>query len=203
MFPAPPFLFSLLNPVLQRLPHISDLVVNVLYTDLPVDLGKRNGLLDTLAQLDVRLGHGGELLLVLPRQVGGIPHRDGQHGPAGADAQGEGHGGAQHNVAVAGDDAAGHGGDEDVDGAGHELLAALTRGRQGGDCAGEGLLEVKGRVDGLVDLVLGGDGDVVEEQARAADLDGEAVGRGRRPGRLLVLVAVVVLDGLARENRRR
>lgn len=137
-----------------------------------MDLGKRNGLLDALAQLDVGLCHGGEFLLVLPRQVGDVPHRDGQHGPAGADAQGKRHGGAQHNVAVAGEDAAGHGGDEDVDGAGHELLAALARGGQGGDCAGEGLLEVKGRVDGLVDLVLGGDGDVVEEQARAADLDG-------------------------------
>lgn len=174
MFPAPPLfiLFPLLNPVLQCLSHISDLVVNVLCAHLPVDLGKRNGLLDTLAQLDVRLCHGGELLLVLPRQVGDVPHRDGQHGPASADAQGKRHGGAQHDVAVAGEDAAGHGGDEDVDGAGHELLAALARGRQGGDCAGEGLLEVKGRVDGLVDLVLGGDGDVVEEQARAADLDG-------------------------------
>lgn len=165
-------LFSLLNPVLQCLPHIGDLVVDVLYTHLPVDLGKRNGLLDTLTQLDVGLSHGRELLLVLPRQVGDVPHRDGEHSPAGADAQGKGHGGAQDDAAVAGEDAAGHGGDEDVDGAGHELLAALSRGCQGGDCAGEGLLEVEGRVHRLVDLVLGGDGDVVEEQARSADLDG-------------------------------
>lgn len=172
MFTLSPFLFPLLNPVLQRLPHISDLVVNVLYTDLSVNLGERNSLLDALTQLDVRFGHSRELLLVLPRQVGDVPHRDGEDGPAGADAQGKGHGGAQDDAAVAGEDASGHGGDEDVDGARHELLAALSRRCQGGDCAGEGLFEVKGRVDGLVDLVLSGDGDVVEEQARSADLDG-------------------------------
>lgn len=159
-----------------------------------------NSPLDALAQLDVRLGHGGELLLVLPRKVGHVAHGDGEHRPAGTDAEGEGEGGAQHDASVPGEDAASHGSDQDVDSAGHELLAALSRGRQGGDCAGEGLLQVKGRIHGLVDLVLGGHGNVVEEQARASNLHGQSIGGRRDSGRGLFVG--IVVDGLAGENGR-
>lgn len=147
-------------------------MVDVSSTELGVDLGEADALGEALTQPDVRLGNDGEPLLVLPGEVGDVAHGDGQHGPAGTDAQGEGEGSAEDDAAVAGDDAAGHGGDEDVDGTGHELLAALPRGCQGRNGAGEGLLEVEGLVHGLVDLVLGGDGILVQCQTRLSDVNG-------------------------------
>src|SRR5699024_5026042 len=154
----------LLDPTLNSLSGVSYLLIHVSYTDILVNLGEAHTLLDALTQLDVRLGDGREALLVLPGQVGHVPHGDGKDGPPGADAEGKGHGGAQEDVAVARDDATRHGGDEHVDGAGHELLAALTGRGQRGNGAGEGLLEVEGRVHRLVDLVLGGDGELVQEE---------------------------------------
>lgn len=157
-----PLLFSLLDPALDYLPSFRHLVVDHARAQIRVNLSEASALLNTLTDPNVRVGHNGEPLLVLPGEVGDVAHGDGQDGPGGADADGEREGGAEEDVAVAGDNATGHRGDEDVDGTGHELLAAGPRGRERGNCVGEGLLEVERRVDRVVDLVLGGDGVLVE-----------------------------------------
>lgn len=137
-----------------------------------MDFGHVPTPLDTLACAYVRVGDGRESLLVLPQQVRDVAHGDGDNEPAGADAQRHGERGAQENVAVPSHDAARHGSHEHVDEAGHELLAALARGRQGCDGRREGVLQVEGPVYGGVDAILGRYGLLVQEQTGLADLRG-------------------------------
>lgn len=150
--------------------------------NLGVHLGHVDALLDALAGPDVRVRQGGELLLVLPRQRADVVHGDGEDGPGGAETEGERGSAAEDNAAVARNDATGHARDENVDGAGHEALAALAGRGQAGDGRGEGVLEIEGAGHAVVDGVFGDAGLVVEEEAGAADLGSQTVGRGRAAG---------------------
>lgn len=147
-----------------------------------MDLGHVDALLDALAGPDVRIRHGGELLLVLPRKRADVVHGDGEDGPGGAETEGERGGAAEDDAAVARNDAAGHTRDENVDETGHEALAALAGRSKAGDGGGEGVLEVEGASHTGVDSILGDAGLVVEEEAGAADLGSQTVGRGRAAG---------------------
>lgn len=165
-------LFALLNPALNSFSRICYLVINELLANLAVNLCKADSSGELLTELEMGISNGRETLLVLPRQVRDISHGDGQYGPAGTNTESERDGRAEENVSVSGDDASGHGGDKDVDGAGHELLAALARWSQRGNGAGEGLLKVEGGIHGLVDLVLGGDSETIQGETSLPNLDG-------------------------------
>lgn len=196
-------LFSLLYPALHGFPGICDLFIDVAYAELRMDLGEAHTLEQTITDLEMRLRHSREALLILPRKIRDIAHGDGEDGPAGSYAESERRRRTQQDVAVACDDTAGHGGDQDVDGARHELLTRLAGWGERRNRRCEGLLEVKGAVHGLVDLVLGGHGAAVQQHADLADLDGQAVCR-RRASVLLDLFDSVndlvrgLFDGAAR-----
>lgn len=181
-------LFSFLHPALNSLPRLAYHIAHTLLADFGVHLGKAPALLHALADALVGVRHHGEALLVRPRQVGHVAHRDGHHGPACAHAERQGHGGPEEDVAPPRDDAARHGRDQHVDHARHQLLAGLARRRQRCDGVGERLLEVEGLVHRVVDGVLGRARLPVQEQARLADLHGQSVGRCR-PARHLAFHA--------------
>ena len=175
-------LFALANPALNRLPHAGNRLIDLLLRNLGVYLGHVDTLLDALAGPDVRIRHGGELLLVLPRKSADVVHGDGEDGPGSAETESKRGGATEDNAAVARNDAAGHTRDENVDEAGHEALAALAGRGEAGDGGGEGVLEIEGASHAVVDSILGDAGLVVEEEAGTADLGGQTVGGGRATG---------------------
>ncbi|KAL5872495.1 hypothetical protein ACKVWC_011588 [Pyricularia oryzae] len=153
-----------------------------------MNLGKGDSPLGTLAGPQMGVCDDWEPLLVPPGQVADVAHGDGEDGPAGSDAKGDGCSGAEHDVAAARHDAAGHGGDQHVDQAGHQALAALARRGKRGQRRREGLLQVESPVHGRVDAVLGHGGLAVQEQPCAPDLCGQLVRWRRAPGDYLLLL---------------
>ncbi|GAB1195125.1 hypothetical protein APSETT444_004379 [Aspergillus pseudonomiae] len=141
-------------------------------------------------EVEVLLGNGGDLLLVLPHQVGDVAHGHRQEGPGGHGTEGERRGGAQQDTAVAGHDGTGHGRDDDIGAAGEETLAGLGRRGQRGDGVGESVLDVEGPGQEVVEAVLGGEGVFVEKKTGVSDLSRQDIcgsrgrgGRWRRLGR--------------------
>lgn len=173
-------LFALPHPVLDGFPGLADLVLQHAGRHLAVRNARLHKSGDTLLGPEVVLGNDGVALLVGPEQVTDVPRGDGEDGPRSDDADGDGHGRTEQDVAVAGDDAAGHGRDEDVDGAGHDLLARLLGRSQRRDGAGERVLQAQGLGQPRVDLVLGLGSISVQEQAGLGNLSGQTVGVGGR-----------------------
>lgn len=164
-------LFSLLNPALHCFPHIRNLVLHHSDTKPAVNPGKAKPLFNTLAKSKVRLGHNRHTPLILPREIGDIPHSDRQHAPASANTKSQGRGDPEKNIAVPRDDAASHGGDKNIEGTGHDLLAAGLGWGEIGNSVCERLLEVEGAVHGIVKGVLGGDSVLVQKTTAISNLN--------------------------------
>ena len=77
----------------------------------------------------MRVADQGDLLLVLPAQIGNVAHRHRDEKPASCDADCQREHGPEEETSIAADDAACHRPDEDVYGSGKQLLASLGRGR--------------------------------------------------------------------------
>lgn len=173
---------SLAHQLLQLLPRLADLFLHHLPGHAAVRHTCVPQVLRPLTESQVLLRHDRYLLLILPHQVGDIAHRHRKQGPSGDGTKGQRRERAEEDATVPGDDGAGHGGDDDVDAAGEEALAGFGRGGQRGDGVGEGVLDVQGAGEEVVEAVLNGEGVVVEEETGLADLGRQDVSWGRRGG---------------------
>jgi hypothetical protein len=118
------------------------------------------------------IGNYGHPLLILPDQIRDIPHRHGKKGPSGNGTEGEGCRAAQETAAVTGNNGASHGSDDDINSTGEQFLAGFGGGSQGSDGVGEGVFDVQGAGEDIVEGDLGGTRLLVEEETALPDLGG-------------------------------
>jgi hypothetical protein len=192
-------LLALLDPVLHSLAHTLNLLFRHSQTHLAVRLASLYKVPDALSHAQVVVPHHGVLLLPAPDEIADVLGR------AGNDVVCSGHAGdnrsdeADEDVPVARDDRAGHGSHQDVNSAREQLLVALFGRRERADCGCDVVFGVEGAGHAVVNRLLGGCGVVVEEQARAGDLGGQAVCRcgraGERIGQVLFVLRLVGLAG--------
>lgn len=174
-------LVTLADQLLQLLASLSDLIFHHGPRHAAVCHASRPDMLSPFTEVEVLLSNSGNLLLVLPHQVGDVAHRHRQEGPGGHGTERERRGSAQEDTTVAGHDRTGHGRDDDIGAAGEETLARLRRRGQRGDGVGESVLDVQGPGQEVVEAVLGGEGVFVEEKTGVSDLSSQDVcgSRGR------------------------
>lgn len=174
---------TLAHHLLQLLPHISDLLLHHGPRHTAVRNPRVPQVLSLLAHLQMRVRHSRHLLLVLPDQIRHVAHGHGQQGPGSHGTEGQRGRCAQEDTAVPRHDGTGHGGHNDVHSAGEQAFAGLGRRGQGGDGVGEGVFDVQGTRQEVVELSLDGQGVLVQEETGLTDLSGQDVGGSRGRGR--------------------
>lgn len=174
---------TLAHQLLQLLPRLPDLLLHHLPRHAAVRHTRVPQVLGLLTDGQMLLRHDRHLLLILPHQVGDVPHRHGQQRPSSDGTERQRRERAEEDAAVPRDDGAGHCGDDDVDAAGEKALAGFRGGGERGDGVGEGVLDVQGAGEEVVEAVFCGEGVVVQEEPGLADLGCQDVGWGRRGGR--------------------
>lgn len=118
-------LVALADQLLQLLPDLADLVFHPSPGHAAVCHASRPDVLSPFTEVEMLLGNGGNLLLVLPYQVGDVAHRDRQEGPGGHGTERERRQRAKEDSTVAAYDGAGHSRDNYIGSAGEEMLARL------------------------------------------------------------------------------
>jgi hypothetical protein len=116
--------------------------------------------------------NNGHPLLILPDQIRDIPHRHGKKRPSGNGTKGEGCRAAQETAAITGDDGSSHSSNDDIDSTGEQFLAGFGGGSQGSDGVGEGVFDVQGAGEDIIEGDLGGTRLLVEEETALTDLGG-------------------------------
>jgi len=95
------YLVTLADQLLELLPGLTDLILHHLASHAAVRNASVPDVLRPLAGSKVLVRKGGELLLVLPGQIGHISHGHGQESPGSDGTESEGRQGAEENATVA------------------------------------------------------------------------------------------------------
>lgn len=171
---------ALANQLLQLLPTLTDLVLH----DTPCHSAMRQARLpdvfSLLPQLNMIVCQRRNPLLILPNEIRDIPHRHRQEGPRSHGSERQRRSGPEEDPTVARDDRPCHGSDNHIHTPRHEMLAGVRRGRQRSNGVGEGILDMQGAGQEVVEAVLDSERVVIEEDTGLADLSSQDIGGGRR-----------------------
>ena len=173
---------TLAHQLLQLLPGLANLVLHHLAGHPTVRNASGPDVFRLFPESNVLVRDSGEPLLVLPSQVTNVSHRHGEERVGGNGTECKRRQSAEEDAAVARHDGAGHGSHNDVDTTGGQALARFGRGSKRGNGVGEGIFDMQGTRQEVIEAVLCGKRVRVEEESGLSDLGSQDVCRGWRRG---------------------